>query len=269
MKSTPLTHALRGQIKKIVAKFGVELRRNSSAYGPGAPNRPLAITELFYEDIRARGFHPQFILDVGANRGDWTEMMLGLFPEARYLLLEPQHEMAGALNSLAKRHANVSWIECGAGPEEGELVLNVSDDLNGSSFVPDAVSEATASGAAGRQRRVPVRRIDNVVAEAGDGFGQVALPDLVKLDIQGFELEALLGAERLFGHTELFILEASLFRFKPEAPLLHEVVSFMAERSYIVYDIADYIRRRHDGALGQLDLVFAREDGLLRASNAW
>lgn len=265
-----LAWPLRGQIKKIAATFGVELRRNTSAYGPGAPNRPLAITELFYEDVRARGFQPRFILDVGANRGDWTEMMLGLFPGARYLLLEPQHEMAGALNSLTRRHPNVTWIECGAGPEEGELVLHVSDDLNGSSFVSGAVSEATASGAAGRrQRRVPVRRIDDVVAEAGGGDGEGALPDLVKLDIQGFELEALRGAERLFGHTELFILEASLFRFKPGTPLLHEVIAFMAERGYVVYDVADYIRRHHDGALGQLDLVFARERGMLRALSAW
>ncbi len=268
MKSTPLTHALRGHVKKIAATFGVELRRNTSAYGPGAPNRPLAITELFYEDVRARGFQPRFILDVGANRGDWTEMMLGLFPDARYLLLEPQHEMAGALNGLARRHPNVQWIECGAGPEEGELVLHVSDDLNGSTFVSDGVSVTTGSGAAGRrQRRVPVRRIDNVVAEVGGGEG--AIPDLVKLDIQGFELEALRGAERLFGHTELFILEASLFRFKPGTPLLHEVIAFMAERGYVVYDVADYIRRHHDGALGQLDLVFARERGMLRASSAW
>jgi len=190
-------------------------------------------------------------------------MMLGLFPEARFLLLEPQHEMAAALDRLSGHYTNVSWIECGAGPEETELLLNISDDLNGSSFIPAASHRRAddADSGATRQRRVPVRRIDDVIGER--------VPDVAKLDIQGFELEALRGAERLFGRTELIVLEASLFRFMPDTPLLHEVVEFMTQRGYVLYDIADYIRRYQDGALGQLDLAFARENGQLRASDAW
>lgn len=243
-------------IKRLFGRFGLELRLTRSHHGPGSAARPLAVTNLFYEDVAARGFRPSFILDVGANRGDWTEMMLDIFPDADYLLLEPQHEMASRLDALESRHPNVTWHACAAGPEETTLELTVFDNLNGSSLVPDAAH------AEGRERRsVPVHTIDGLV----DG----RIPDLVKLDVQGFELEALKGASSLFGHTEIFVLEASLFRFYEQTPLLHEVIAFMKERGYVPYDIADYIRRTHDGALAQIDMAFAREDGILRATNRW
>ena len=83
------------------------------------------------------------------------------------------------------------------------------------------------------------------------------------------ELEALQGAQTLFGSVELFILEVSLFEFAPRTPLVAEAVGFMAQRGYEVYDLPGLVRRPSDGALGQIDIAFARRGGPLRASCAW
>ena len=106
--------------------------------------------------------------------------------------------------------------------------------------------------------------IDSLLEE-----GAIEMPDLVKLDVQGFELEALRGGQRLFGPVEAFVLEASLFRFMPGIPLFHEVVAFMAERDYLAYDFGGWLRRPHDGALGQTDVCFARKNGILRTTDLW
>ncbi|HNO94461.1 MAG TPA: hypothetical protein PKJ84_09830, partial [Anaerolineales bacterium] len=83
------------------------------------------------------------------------------------------------------------------------------------------------------------------------------------------ELEVLKGAKSLMQHTEIFILEASLYPFMEGVPMAHELITFMADHQYYLYDVAGWMRRPYDGALGQLDLVFARESGFLRQSNAW
>jgi FkbM family methyltransferase len=58
----------------------------------------------------------------------------------------------------------------------------------------------------GKQREIEISSIDDLLSES-----VIHNPELIKIDIQGYELEALKGAERTFGHTEVFILEVSLF----------------------------------------------------------
>lgn len=252
-------------IKQILRSMGYDIVRykleNKLENITGSDRRPIGKFKSFLEDIRARSFSPKLVIDVGANKGYWTRMAKDVFPKASFLLIEPQVEMRKYLNDLCSDFEDISWVEAGAGSKEGKLVQTIWADLAGSSFLPD-VDEKLLK--AGKQREVDIVTIDSLLASRN-----LSAPDLVKLDIQGFELEALRGASSLFGNTELFIMEISLFRFYPDMPILREVIEFMGERGYEVYDITGYLRRPFDGALGQVDLAFAKREGILRQSNKW
>jgi FkbM family methyltransferase len=183
------------------------------------------------------------------------------FPSARFFLIEPQVEMKPLLEAFCQRHPGSRWFQAGAGAAPGELTLTIGADSSGSSFLPEPSPEQERSGG---RRRVPVVTIDSLLEE-----GAIVMPDLVKLDVQGFELEALRGGQRLFGPVEAFIVETSLYRFLPGIPLFHEVVAFMAERDYYAYDLGGSLRRPWDRALGQVDVCFARKSGVLRATDRW
>ena len=86
---------------------------------PGRADRPIAEVRLFLEDIRARGFPCRGLLDVGANQGDWTRMAMEVFPEAKFLLVEPQVEMVPKLDALCREHKNVEYVLAGVGSKEG------------------------------------------------------------------------------------------------------------------------------------------------------
>ncbi len=251
-------------VKQIFRSIGYEIVPIPSIDGiAGSDRRPICNFKVFLEDIRARGFSPKLVLDVGANRGDWTRMAKDVFPEAGFFLIEPQTEMRKSLDDLCSDFKDISWIEAGAGSKEGKLVQTIWDDLAGSSFLPDVDENLLQSG---KQREVDIVTIDALLESRN-----LSIPDLVKLDIQGFELEALRGSTSLFGNTELFIMEVSLFSFDdvPGMPIFREVIDFMDERGYEVYDIPGYLRRPFDGALGQVDLAFAKREGILRQSNKW
>ena len=224
-------------------------------------NRPRYADEMrpLLFELRARGFRPAAILDVGAYDGRWSTMAAEPFPDARFFLIEPQVEMKASLDSFCARHPGSRWVLAGAGAAPGHRTLTIRDGGRGSTFLSGPSGPEERAG-----RQVAVVAIDVLLDE-----GAMAMPDLVKLDVQGYELEALRGGERLFGPVEVFLLETSLFRFLPGMPLFHEVVAFMAQRGYHAYDLGGWLRRPHDGALGQVDVCFAREGGSLRASTRW
>jgi FkbM family methyltransferase len=244
-------------VKRGLAGVGIEIQRVRSY----AQTRPIGVMSTFLADLRTRGLRCSVILDVGANRGDWTRLAHAVYPDAQFVLIEPQREMASYLDALCAEDIRCRWFEAGAGSKPGELTLTIWPDLVGSSFMAPEVDAAQSD----RERRiVPIVTVDELFARE-----EYAAPELVKLDIQGFELEALRGAEGIFDTTEVFILEVSLFEFLPDQPILSDVVSFMGERGFVVYDVAGFARRPLDGALGQLDLCFARRDGVLRQSSSW
>ncbi len=205
--------------------------------------------------VRHHALAPATVVDVGAAFGTFARECAGIFPSARYLLVEPLTECHPSLQGITRELEDAELFPCAAGAVAGQRVLHVHPDLEGSSFF----EEREDSDVNGRPRAVAVETIDAIVARAG-----AAGPILIKIDTQGAELEVLAGATATLQRTEMVIAEVSLFRFFAGGPLLHEVVAFMRSRGFVVYDVAGHQRRPLDGALAQVDLVFVREDGPFR-----
>ena len=245
--------------RNLLSLIGIDVRRVQRTAGDF--RRPVGAIHSFLEDVRARGFLPETIFDVGALTGEWTQMALSVFPESKFLMIEPQLKMEPHLEKLSAASDRVRYLIAGAGREPGQLVMNIGVDPAATSFLQGADAEASSICS---RTLTKVMTLDDIVANSG-----WSTPDLVKLDVQGFELEALAGARSLFGRTEVFILETSLFRFAGQMPLTRECMEFMNQRGYELYDITEFRRRPFDGALGQVDLAFAKADGFLRRNNKW
>ena len=237
-------HHLKNFVQEILYPFGLSLSRIDSGIG----------MELCLKGLAKRGFHPEYIVDVGAARGDWTKVALLSWPHAKYFLFEPLEERRADLTTLNQKHANVTFTIAAAGPESGELSIGVTRDLYGSSFMYDGESS----------RKVPVLTIDDLLKE-----GRLVQPDFMKLDVQGYELKVLEGSTRAMENCELILLELPFFRFSPSMKLLHETIEWMADRGWRPYEIVDTLRRPFDGAMGQCDMLFAREGTWLLDSDTW
>ena len=62
-------------------------------------------------------------------------------------------------------------------------------------------------------------------------------------------------------------MEGERFEFDPDRPMLHDIVAYMTKHGYLMYDVAGFLRRPLDGALGLIDLCFVRRGGTLRKND--
>lgn len=192
----------------------------------------------------AKWFSPGGIIDIGANVGAWAAEASQIF-DCPIHMIEAQPSLEGAL-----RATGFPYTMCLLGPES-RAATSFYIAGTGSSVMPEV------TGFSEEQIRLPMCRLDDLNLKL-EG------PLLIKLDVQGYELEVLAGATETLKKTEVILSEVSLLEYNAGQPLMHEVIAFMAQRDFLPYDICGGLRRSSDAALFQTDMIFARRDSSLR-----
>jgi FkbM family methyltransferase len=206
--------------------------------------------------VKNLGIRPRTVFDVGVATG--TNGYYGAFEDVRYVLIEPLEESAPFMKQIVETYPGSIAIQAAAGPEAGEQDFMICPKLSGSSFLLKRRGATV--------RRVPVVTLDGVVQEhALEG------PFVIKLDVQGFELEVLKGAVQTLRQTDILILEASLWADRKGRGMvkLADLISWLDGRGFVLYDIANLARRSVDAAMTELDLVFCPADSPLRNNRAY
>jgi FkbM family methyltransferase len=206
--------------------------------------------------IRDLGQCPKTVFDVGVATG--TDGLYDVFPDVRYALIDPLAEAAPFMRALVDQHPGSVAVHAAAGREAGTAEFVVNAALSGSSFLLPPT--------AGVLRTVPVVTIDSVAKEYG-----LEPPYVIKLDVQGYELEALAGAEETLKSAIAVIAETSLWsdRKGQGMPTTRSLMAWLGKHGFVLYDIANLARRQRDGAIVEMDLVFCPAASPLRAVKSY
>jgi FkbM family methyltransferase len=212
--------------------------------------QPEALTlKKSFDLLKANGFAPRTLFDIGVATG--TTGFYQTFEDVKYVLVDPLAESEPFMRDICQRFPGAIYELAAAGAAPGEASFGVEPGLSGSSFFRKD----------GDKRTVPMITLDDLVEKHA-----LEAPFLVKLDVQGYELEVLRGFERHIAKAEVIVSETGFWsdRKKSGPAPFHELVAFMAARDFMLYDIAGLARRPRDGALAEADLVFVRRDSKLR-----
>lgn len=201
---------------------------------------------------KTKGMNPGVVYDIGANDGTWTRDSKSVFSNARHEEFEAnsEHRRNGLhmvlLGDTEKTVTFYKAIGENVGPNTGaSMYLEVSQHYAPGKYITETL---------------PVVPLDSYVST-----NNLPLPDFLKLDVQGAELDILRGGEKCLRNSKYVLLEASLHRWNKDAPMIEDIIIFMSERGFQLIDIVE--NHFVNNYLLQVDILFAHENTNLRCEN--
>ena len=247
-------------VHTFIRKCGFELRRiPSNRHCAESTYAPYSMQQRLLE-LRNLGFRPQYFLDGGANLGDLSMRFIQTFPSARSYLFEPMQELAPGLNAFVESHPGCKFFPGALSSATGVAVMHVDPTCD-----PKLASQSLAAKPTPHTtpRHVKTYCIDDLLDK-----GDIHMPEVIKLVVEGYELEVLKGASKTFGQTEVYILAANFWKVGNK-PDLNDVITYMGNHGYVPYDFGGLVRRPRDWAPGLVYILFVKRDGFFRRSTSW
>ncbi len=215
----------------------------------GTPRNTMSGSLLLAKKL---GFEPKTVIDVGAALGTFS--LYQTFPDARHLLIEPIVENEPYLAKICRNLKSAEYIIAAATKESGVFTLNVSPGMVHSSLSENRVTDSSNP----YLRNIPAITLDGICRERN-----LSGPYLIKVDVDGQEVDVLAGATEILQQTEYVIVEVTLFG------QMYDVMSFMKSQGFAAYDIVDLSYRPTDTALWQVDMAFVKESGQFRRDSSF
>jgi FkbM family methyltransferase len=192
------------------------------------------------------------IIDGGANRGQTIGLMEAIFSEPEIYAFEPIPELA---DELARTHDSdrIHVSNKGLGAIQETKEFNVTAVSDQSSFLdPSSNVNQRHGGDINRVTKVEVTTID-------EALSFLDYIDILKLDLQGFELEALHGGKKSLSDVNIILTEVQFTELYDGAALFCDIVEYLEEHSFYLYDLFSL----NSGPSGRLEwgnAIFLSED---------
>ena len=194
------------------------------------------------------------ILDCGANLGHVTGEYLKAFPEATIHAFEPVPETFGLLRDRVGDEPRVHLVNAAVSDSVGEAEITLGDAHYADSMAREPVARAgEEDGRRGRKIRIRTTTIDAYCEQLGiDRVG------VLKLDVEGVELEAIDGAERLLaeGRVDLVYSELNFAPRHPKQARGSAVIEALWAHGFRLFELYSFERPDPAQGLGWMDGLF-------------
>ncbi len=216
------------------------------AFGLEALQRPSLLPRFIYGLLQ--GAHPaeytkmlryvpwieawdiRTILDVGAHVGEFASAAWVMFPNAHIYSFEPLPEPYQRLARRMKKRGRWTGFQVALGSTSSQKTMWASSYTAASSLLPMSPSHATSFPwtANAKPIEVAVVRLDDLQPRL-----QVTPRVLMKIDVQGYEMEVLQGAERLLNSVDVCLIETSFEELYDGMPLFNDIYTFLTQRGFV------------------------------------
>lgn len=195
------------------------------------------------------------VVDVGANQGQFANAVTRFFPKAVIHSFEPVPETYERLVVNTKPFSQIKTYNFGLGSDSGKIDFYQNEHSHASSALPISDFQKSELPETSKTRliTVPVEKLESVAA----GFEPVARPLLLKLDVQGYEKQVLLGAGSFLDKVDYLLFEASFVSMYDGEPLFEEMHEMVRQRGFKLIAPIGYLEVK-EAQIVQMDMLYSR-----------
>ena len=174
-----------------------------------------------------RSFTCRTVIDIGANHGQFSLVAHSCLPDATIISFEPMSKPASTFRKVFTDHSRVTLYESAIGPDNNTATIHVSGKNDSSSLLPISPLQNTLFPGTSevRQETVKIAPLASFIRS-----DEIISPALLKIDVQGFELQALKGCEELLSHFDYFYIECSFMELYSGQAFASEIIDYLNEK---------------------------------------
>lgn len=197
---------------------------------------------------------PAFVVDIGANRGQFALAARRWWPQAAIVSFEPLSRPAATFRRIFAFDERVRLYPSAIGPVKGVASMHVSREDDSSSLLPIGPQQILLFPETAESHTEPV---DLAPLDAFLNEQDIISPALLKIDVQGYELRALEGCERLLHRFSLIYVECSFVELYEGQARADEIISWLYQLDFRlqgIYNLDGSCRQSIQG-----DFLFVHE----------
>ena len=193
------------------------------------------------------------IIDIGANKGQFALIARKKFPKARIDSFEPLSVAANIFEKVFKNDDSTFLHRIAIGKKEDVATIYVSKKDDSSSLLPIGENQVALFPGTEKleQRSIQVRPLENIIAKS-----DIQKPAMLKIDVQGYELDVLYGCKSLFDKINYIYCECSFLELYEGQALAPEIIDFLSKNGFKLLGVY-HVHYNKSGTAIQADFLFS------------
>lgn len=194
------------------------------------------------------------LIDIGSNKGQFILLCLKFFPNPTVYSFEPIKEIFEKQKNFFEFKKKIYAFNFGIGNKNKNLNFFITKRKDSSSFLTyNGSSRHNRDYLLTEKRNIKIRKLDQVLKNKN-----LIKPILIKIDVQGYELEVLKGSREILSKIDYLLIEVSKNRMYNNQATEKEIVTFLKNKKFTMLKSLKWMKIKNTQYM-QRDILFKKK----------